>query len=854
MTLPELALRRPVLAIVANILLVIVGAAALMQLPIRELPDVDTAQVTVSVNYEGAAPEVVDAEVTNPIEDAIASIAGVRSISSESERGSNRTVIEFESDRDIDVAANDVRAAVARVRGELPGAADEPVVEKSDTETEPVIRLTLTSDELDGAALTDFADRYINDQISRLPGVASVQISGERTYAMRVWLDRRAMASRGVTVSDIVEALEDNNVELPAGRIDTPLRQFQIRTDTRFTEAQAFEEITLRRGDGGTPIRLGDVADVVRGVENDDSLYRANFESAVGLGVLRQSQANTVAISEAVRGELSRIRDGLPDGMRLEIASDDAVFINNSIRQVLITLAIAVALVVAVIFAFLASARATLVPALTIPIALVGAGAGLWAFGFSINILTLFALILAIGLVVDDAIVVLENIQRRIDDGEDVLAASARGASQVGFAVIATTLTLIAVFVPISFLQGQVGQLFSEFGVVLAIAVAVSTFVALTLVPVLAARILSPNSEAGGYARYIGGALGRLAGGYRRSLTGALKVPWLVLGLAAMVAAAAAAAYPRVPSELTPSEDRGVFFINISAPQGVNLAYTNDVVREVEAVLKPLRDDGPVEDVIAIVGRWGELRRAFLVATLVPWEEREVSTAEVVEDLRPALEAINRANIRVGTPAGLGLRGGGSPLEFWVGGSDFDEVADAADVMAAALDAEEGITDVELEWSPNQPGFVVSVARDRARSLGIEARAISEALQALFASTDATEYIDRGRQYPVVVQARDADRAGPADLTGVYLRSEGGELVPLDGLVEVATVATPRALNRYSRLPAIEVSASLERRYGPWACHRADPARSRTRSCRPAHGSASPDRRASISTPPAVSS
>lgn len=807
MTLSELCLRRPVLAVVASVLIAVFGIAALGRLPVRELPDVDTAEVTVSVSYLGAAPAVVDAEVTTVIERAVSGVPGIRSISSEAELGGSRSVIEFDTTRDIDNAANDVRAAVQAVAADLPEEADPPEVQKNDSQSEPVVRLTLTSDRLSPAELTDYAERSVIDRLETVDGVASVEIYGERAFAMRIWLDPQAMAARGVTVGDVREALENNNVELPAGEIETASRTFQVRTETRLADPAAFEDLILR-AEGGLPVRLGEVARVELGVESDDSAFRANGTAAIGLGVLRQSRSNTIAISEAVREAVERVGAGLPEGMALAVSSDDAVFIRASIVEVLKTLAIAVALVVAVIFVFLASARATIVPAVTIPIALLGACAGIALAGFSINILTLFALILAIGLVVDDAIVVLENIERRVEKGESPLLASALGSRQVTVAVIATTLTLIAVFLPLSFLQGEVGRLFTEFGIVLSIAVAVSTFVALTLCPVICARVLKPGAREGRFARLVDGAFERLAGGYRRALGAAIRAPALVLAAAALLSGAAVALYEAIPKDLTPEEDRGVFFVSVDAPQGSNLAYTDAAVREVEARLAPLREEGVVEDVLSIVGRYGEVASAFLVVSLSDWSERDRTPQELVSELRPAFAAITRAEVRAFAPSGLGV-GGGSGIDAVVSAPSFEAAAEWSAALERALREDDALTDVDRDYALTQPGYDIRVDRERARDLGIDVAAVSRALQALFASAEVTEFIDRDRQYPVILQAEEAGRDGPGDLSRVTLRAEGGAVVPLDGLIEVERRASVQAYNRYDRQPSVEVSAQL---------------------------------------------
>jgi len=495
MTLSDIAVKRPVLAAVANLLILVFGLALLQAIPVRELPDVDNAVVTVTTTYRGAAPEVIDTDITEPIEGAVAAITGIRSISSESRQARSQVTIEFEVGRDLDVAANDVRDAVGRVRAQLPMGADEPRVEKADADADPVMRLAVTSPNMSTAEITDYIDRFIADRIATVNGVASLRIYGERPFAVRVWLDQRALAARKLTVADVEAALKRNNIELPAGEIVSKNRQLTVRLNSRLKTLDDFRDVVVTRI-GGYPVRLGDIARVEPGVADDSTIVRTNGTDAVGIAVQRQSKSNTLEISQAVRAEIARLEPTLPEGMEIIIGSDDALFVGASIREVVIALSISLVLVVAVILFFLRSWRATLVPLVAIPISLIGCFILISLWGFSLNTLTLLALLLAIGLVVDDAIVVLENIQRRIEMGEAPVAASYRGARQVTFAVIATSLTLMAVFVPLSFMPGQVGRLFVEFGWVMAGTVAISTFVALTACPALASKILKKRPVA----------------------------------------------------------------------------------------------------------------------------------------------------------------------------------------------------------------------------------------------------------------------------------------------------------------------------------------------------------------------
>ena len=808
MTLSELCIRRPVFAAVISLLIVAIGLVTLQRLPVRELPDVDTATITVSVTYQGAAPEVINTQVTETIEGAISGISGIRTINSTARRGSSRTAIEFETGVDIEAAANDVRGAVARIVAQLPEEADEPRVFKNDSNDDPIMRIALISDRMSPSQLTDFAERYLIDRLSTVDGVASVEIFGDRAYAMRIWLDRRALAARELTVADVETALRANNLELPAGDIVSVNRQFQVRTDTRLSTVEEFEAIVVRKV-GDFPIRLGEVAQIEVGVENDDTIVRTEGRNAVGLGVLRQSQSNTVAISNRVQAELEFIRPTLPEGMQVVVGSDDAVFIEQSIREVTKTLGIAVVLVIIVIFLFIGSPQATLVPAVTIPVAVIGAFIGIFAFGFSINILTLFALILAIGIVVDDAIVVLENIARRVAAGEPPVVAGVRGSKEVTFAVIATSLTLMAVFVPISFLEGQVGRLFTEFGIVLAVAVGVSTLVALTLCPVLCVLFLR-KGKAGILERLVNGLFSLINAVYRRLLILALNGSYFVILTALAIAGAAYFLFQDVSQELTPREDRGVFFVIVTGPQGSTVEATDREAREIEKILQPLLDEGVADRVFSIVGFRNQPHRAFVVARLVDWSERDQRSQEIVRSLIPRIVSVPGARAFPVQPSGLGLRGSRTPLQVVVGGPDFESVQEWSATLEELMQANPSLQNVESNFEDTQPEVRLSINRALADDLGISVEQIASTLQTMFASREVTEYIDRGREYPVIVQASDADRQSAQDLTNIFVRSSNSDdLIPLSALVSTQETTASPELNRYNRLPSITISSAV---------------------------------------------
>ena len=809
MRLSDLAIRRPVLATVASLLILVFGLASLDRLPVRELPDVDRAVVSVVTTYTGAAPEVVDTDITEVIEGAVAGIAGVETISSQSRRGRSRTSITFATGRDIDAAASDVRDAVARVRGDLPDDIDEPRIIKSDSDADPIMRVAVTSDRLSASEITDYVERFVIDRLATVPGVASVDIYGERRFAIRIWLDRRALAARDLTVADVEQALERGNLELPAGEIESVDRQFAVRLDSRLADLDAFRRLVLAEIDG-FPVRLGDVAEVELGVEDDATRVRANGIQSVGMGVLRQSRSNTVAISEAVRAEIERLRPTLPDGMSISVGSDDALFIAASIREVLKALAISLVLVVAVIFVFLLSLRAVSIPLVTIPVSLIGTLLLIHAMGFSINVLTLLALLLAIGLVVDDAIVMLEAIQRRIEAGDEPLPAAFLGARQVTFAIIATSLTLCAVFVPLSFLEGQAGRLFVEFGFVLAAAVLISTFVALTLCPALASKVLVGEARRSTVAKRLERLTHVAEDGYRAVLARALRAPLVVIALCALVAAGAWQVLQSLPRELTPREDRGVVFVPLTAPQGSTVDYTDRQTRLIERAAAPLVEDGTVETVFAIVGSGGRPHRGFVVLRLAPWEERTSDHNDVIGVLAPEIAGLPGVRGFPVAPAGLGLRGSSTPLRVVVGGPDYLSVERWGERLLEIASANPGLRNPELDFEESQPQLVLDIDRARADDLGIAVETIAGTLRTLLASREVTSWIDRGREYAVVLQARAGDRRTPSDLDSVFVRAgDGTTLVPLGALVTVRESAAAPELRRYDRLPSVTLSASL---------------------------------------------
>lgn len=812
MVISDVSIKRPVFATVLSLLIVVFGLAALLGLPVREYPDIDPPVVSVSTDYTGAAAEVVDTQITQVIEGAISGIEGIRSIGSSSQQGRSRTSIEFSISRDVDIAANDVRDAVSRIINRLPDEADPPIVRKADSDARPMMWVTLRSDVWDAAQLSDFADRVLKDRLSVLDGVADVRIGGERRYAIRVWLDRERLAARNVTVAEVEAALRANNVELPAGKVESSTRAFTVRAEGRLTTVEEFRKLVVRRN-GNDLLRLGEVANVQMGVESNVRILRADGQTAIGLGIIRQSKANTVAVSDAVSVGLDNIRKTLPPEVTITKNYDESIFIRASIKEVMITLAISVSLVILVIFLFLRSWRATLIPAVTIPVAVIGAFIGLGFLGFSINVLTLLAIILAIGLVVDDAIVVLENVQRRIDNGEPPLLASFRGTRQVAFAVVATTLTLVAVFVPISFMGGNVGRLFAEFGFTLAAAVVVSSVVALTLTPMLCSKWLRHSPQTTENHRlwaFSEKCLNGLTHGYQRLLRFSLDQSGLLIGIGLVGLVAALAIYPEIPQELAPTEDRGVIIMPASAPRGSTVEYTDYYIQKAEQQLLPYLESGVASRLLSIIGYGGDGSGAFMIMGLSQWDQRDIKQQQITSELREKLRQVSGIRVVAVNPPGLGQRGFSQAVQVVVAGPDYESVQAWSEELVEQAKENPGLMNLDTDFELTQPELRVFIDRERAADLDITVQDVGLTLQTMLASRQVTTYMDRGREYDVILQAADADRATPEDLGQIFLRPrEGGTLIPLQSLVSVEEVGANPNLRRIGRLPAVVVSASL---------------------------------------------
>ncbi len=810
MWLSDTAVRRPVLAIVINLLLITFGMMAFKFLSLREYPDVNPPIVTVSTSYPGASAAIVETRITQILEDRVSGISGIRSISSSSSNGRSNVSIEFDSSRDIDAAANDVRDRISRALGNLPDDVDPPEVSKADADEDVIIWFNLASDNMSTLELTDYASRYLEDRFASLDGVARVRLGGGSRYAMRITLDHAAMAARGITITDIEQALRRENVELPAGELRSTERQLTARIQRGYTNEQQFRELVIRKDNSGHLVRLGEISDIALAGSDDKNYFRGDGKDVIGIGIIKQSTANTLSVAQAAKEEFLRIQESLPPNIQILRSYDSSVFIERAIFEVYLTLGIAMVLVIGIIYLFLGSIRATLIPAVTVPISLIGAFGILWALGFSINLLTLLAMVLAIGLVVDDAIVVLENIHRRIEKGEAPLLAAFNGTREVGFAVLATTAVLIGVFVPIVFLEGDLGKLFSEFALAMAGAVALSCVTALTLTPVMCAFLLKPAHTHGRFEKLVEASMGRVENAYGRMLDELMHHRLLFLVLISVVMLCIVGLFRTLPSELAPKEDRGGIFVNVQGPEGATFEHTLRNVSAVEEQLRPYKESGEFERLIARAPGFGgnAMNTGFVIIGLSDWEKRRNGFV-ILDEINAKLGSMPGARIFGSIRQGL-VSSGGSPVAFVIGGDDYNELARWRDVLMAKAGENPGLANIQADYRETLPQFLLNIDHNRAADLGVSVQAVGITLQTLLSGRRVTTFNQGGEEYDVQLRGVEQQFRTPDDLRDIYLRSEKtGQLVSMANLVSGVEQAGPSTLNRYNRMRAITITANL---------------------------------------------
>ncbi|RXE47904.1 efflux RND transporter permease subunit [Chromohalobacter israelensis] len=815
MRLSDTAIQRPVLATVFALLLIAFGLIALERLPVQEYPAIDPPVVSIETNYPGASADVVETRITQVLEDRIAGIECIDLIESTSSDGESEIDITFNLDRDIEAAANDIRDRVSGVSDNLPEEAEPPEVEKADSSDDVIMWLSLTAEGYTVPELTDYANRYLVDRFATQTGVSRVRVGGGKEYAMRVWLKRNALAARGLTVTDVEDALRAENVELPAGFLESDSRQFTLRLPRSFETAADFRDLVIDQGDDGYLTRLSDVAGVEVGSVEERSLFRGNGVPMVGLGIMKQSTANILEVSQGVKAEMARLESTLPDGMQMRLNFDSSVFVSGALKEVVATLFIAMGLVVVVIFLFLGNVRTTLVPAVTVPISIIGTFIALNAFGFTLNLLTLLALVLAIGLVVDDAIVVLENVHRRMQlYGETPLVAAFRGTRQIGFAVIATTLVLIAVFVPLSFLRGDIGRLFTEFALTLAAAVAISCLLALSLAPMMCSKVLDPRMHESRISHAVHTLLDATQRLYRHVLVTLLRWRGACLVTFAALLGATVWLFGELPNEYTPQEDRGNFFILVNGPEGATFDYMQDYMDEIEARLLPLVDEGEIRNISVRAPRgYGNIENfndGIVIVSLAAWGERR-SAWDIMADVRRRLADLPGVEAAPVMRQGFGGRIQ-KPVQFVIGGGTYESLVTWRDQLLERIRADEdsGLTALDSDYKETQPQLRIEIDYQRAAALGVNVDTIGRTLQTLLGGRSVTSYVDDGEEYDVILEGERDTQRSPRALDNIQVRSDrSGELIPLASLVTLSDYADASELNRFNRVRAITLEANL---------------------------------------------
>ncbi|MES2511311.1 MAG: efflux RND transporter permease subunit [Pseudomonadota bacterium] len=828
MQLAETSIRRPVFATVLSLLILLIGAVSFNRLNVREYPKIDEPVVTVSVRYAGASAEVIESQVTKPLEDSIAGIDAVDVITSISRADQAQISVRFRLEKDADSAAAEVRDRTSRVRNRLPQAIEEPVIAKVEADAFPVIQIAFSSESMTPLQITDIINRIVKPRLQTVTGVADVRIFGERKYAMRVWLDTDKLAAYKLTTQDVEDAIRRSNLELPAGRIESQQREFSVTSQTDLVRPGQFGEIVIKNVNGFS-VKVRDVARVQEGAADERTAVRLNGRPAVAIGIIRQATANPLDLSRGVREALPKLKSDLPADMLIDVANDNSVFIDRSVKNVYRTIAEAIGLVALVIFVFLRTMRASVIPIVTIPVSLVGTFALMALAGFTINTLTLLALVLAIGLVVDDAIVMLENIYRHIEEGMDPFSAGIKGAREIGFAVVTMTATLVAVYAPLAFTPGRTGRLFVEFALALAGAVVVSGFVALTLTPMMCTQLLKHNPNPNRFDRFMEKVLTSLSDRYGNLLrwivttryvppagagTGMaarakgwlLQARWIVVGIMLLSALAIALVFPTMKQELSPIEDRGVIIANVNAPDGATLDYTNRYARALEKMGESFPE---FDRIFANVGN-PTVAQASVAYRTVDWDDRKRSTIDLARQLQPRFNGLPGVTAFPITPPSLGQGFRERPVNFVIQTSDsYQNLNAVVRQMLDEIAKNPGIVAPDVDLRLNKPELRIEVERDKAADLGVSVEVVAKAIETLLGGRNVTRYKRDAEQYDVIVQTEASGRTTPEDIDRIYVRGRNDAIIPLSALVKVRESVSPRELNHFGQRRSATITANL---------------------------------------------
>tara|TARA_B100000035_G_scaffold305675_1_gene306792 strand:- start:7507 stop:10539 length:3033 start_codon:yes stop_codon:yes gene_type:complete len=808
MHISETTVKRPVLAAVLSLFVVLIGIASYDKLTIREYPDIDRPVVTVTTVYKGASSKILERDVTQIIEDSLAGISGIREITSESKDEVSKIRVEFTLQTKIDSAANDVRDKVSRVAALLPDQADSPRIAKSDSDARAMMWIGFSSDILTSIQLNDYLERNVVDRLSIQPGVASITIGGERKYSVRVWMDPELISSRQLTVIDVIKAIKEENIERGAGRFESEEREIGLKLDSKLKTLEEYNKVVIKHY-GDSKIYLSDVARVEIGPESDRGFLRANKKSAIGLGIVRQTKSNVLDVANSIKSELALIKPSLPESIDMSIGYDQSKFVNESISEIRFALTVSMILVILIIYYFLSSKTATIIPAVTIPISLIGTFFIIYIFGYSLNVLTFLALVLAIGLIVDDSIVVMENIKRRIENGEDNYTASINGAKQITFVVIATTLVLVSVFLPLSFMGGKTGRLFIEFGVVLSFAVIISSFIALTLTPMMCSKLLENDKNNTQRQLFL-----KFKDFYRKSLIASQSRKKIVYSVTIFFILISILLFQFISKEIAPSEDRGIFIVSVNAPEGSSLEYTNKMVTKVEDILMEYVEKGEIKTVFAIVapgfsGQPGSVNSAFIFASLVPWEDRSRHQKDIVREIFPQLISMPGAMIFTINPPSLGQSPFKSPVRVVISGNDYKDVGDWGNLVKD-ISQDIGLRNARIDYKIDKPRLNLKINRDAASNLGVSADDIATTLESLYGSRQVTNYSYNGLTYNVIIKADDNFLINERNLDNIFIKSSTtNKLIPLSNLVTNFKEGTSNSLKRVNRLPSVTLSSSI---------------------------------------------
>ena len=810
MQLAETSIRRPVFATVLSLLILLIGAVSFNRLSLREYPKIDEPTVTVSVKYPGASAEVIESQVTKPLEDSIAGIDAVDVITSISRADQSQITVRFRLEKDADTAAAEVRDRTSRIRGRLPQAIEEPVIAKVEADAFPIIWLAFSSDSLSPLEINDLINRVVKPRLQTVTGVADVRIYGERKYAMRVWLDAERMAAYRLTSQDVEDAIRRSNLELPAGRIESQQREFSVTSQTDLIKAAQFGDITIRNVNG-FPIKIRDVAKVEEGAADDRSRVRLNGKHAISAGVIRQATANPLELSKGVREMIPRLAQDLPSDMSINVANDNSVFIEKSIKSVFKTILEAVILVALVIFVFLRTFRASIIPIITIPVSLIGTFAMMALAGFTINTLTLLALVLAIGLVVDDAIVMLENIYRHIEEGLDPFSAAIKGAKEIGFAIVAMSMTLAAVFAPLAFTPGRTGKLFSEFALALAGAVLVSGFVALTLTPMMSSLLLRHNPTPNRFDRFMENVLTGMSNGYERLLILVLrKARWLVVLVMVSCGVGIALVYPTMKQELSPLEDRGTVLATVTAPDGSTLDYTDKYAQTLEKIGQAYPE---FDRIFANLGN-PTVAQGSVIYRAVDWDQRKRTTLEIARELQGKFNGIAGVNAFPITPPSLGQGFRERPVNFVIQTSDsYQNLNAVTRQMLDEIAKNPGFVATDVDLRLNKPELRIDVDRIKATELGVSVEVVARAVETMLGGRTVTRYKRDADQYDVIVQTQQSGRNTPNDIDNIYVRGRNDSVIPLSALIKVRESVSPRELNHFGQRRSVSITANLSPDY-----------------------------------------